>query len=135
MNVAKPVRRGFTLVELVAVVAILGLLASFALIGYEHSVETAGLKQVQRLLALVDMAKTAWVQRNPGLPFPADEAGRWSGLLTYLPEGTPAATTGMSGSYYCYGNFFPDGYSLLIGDLSTPASARYGMVNVTRLLY
>lgn len=133
MSNTQPRSLGFTLVELISVVALLSILGSFALVGVRRNVETANFKKVLRDLSDVDLAKQTWAETNPDSTFPSDEPSRWTTILPYLPTGTPATasdTTSLGGVVYLAFNFStnkfsPNGYYYAVGRMTQSASAIY----------
>lgn len=72
-------RSGFTLIEMAAVMVIVGTLMSGALIGIPQYLNNLKAKQTQRKMDLVMNALSVYSQRNFRLPCPADTAGATRG--------------------------------------------------------
>ena len=80
--------QGFTLVEIMIVVAIIGLLAAIAIPNFVRARETAQTNACINNLRQIDGAKQQWaLEERAGPTDPVDEAE----LVTYL--GRPGATT------------------------------------------
>ncbi len=64
MNTIKSFRRGFTIIEIIIVVAIIGLLAAIAIPNFHRARETAQLTTIRQNLLLIQGAKTQWAISN-----------------------------------------------------------------------
>jgi type IV pilus assembly protein PilA len=90
MKMVKKAQAGFTLIELMIVVAIIGILAAVAIPQYQNYITRAKLSKVSPTVDPIKLAIAEYVQTNGAFPTAASD---WTGLgLT----GAPAATTEVS---------------------------------------
>ena len=106
MNVTKKAQKGFTLIELMIVVAIIGILAAIAFPSYQDYVKQGKLSEAMSALANGRVKMEQYYQDNH----------------TYSPGLTPAATT----------NF---GYALSSVGLTTYTITATGTGNISSFIY
>ncbi|WP_414694227.1 pilin [Oxalicibacterium sp.] len=93
MKMLKKAQAGFTLIELMIVVAIIGILAAVAIPQYQNYVIRAKLSKVATAVDPVKLAVAEFAQNNGGVA--SIEADPWATLG--LGEDGPTATTEVSG--------------------------------------
>ena len=125
---------GFTLVELVAVVAILAILGTGALLGLRHHRDSANFRKVVRDLNAIDLAKQTWQAFHPSESWPTNELDRWRCVTNYLGSVALGAESPVGSGYFSCEGFAPEGFSYQIGEFTSPAAALHGSQPVKRPL-
>jgi prepilin-type N-terminal cleavage/methylation domain-containing protein len=128
--------RGYTLIELMITVAILGVLSLLAVAGYRHWTRTAHLAEAENVVAHIRDAEEAFRSENgayldvsgnlgKGYSYPSQNPGafvtEWGGACGWCKG---AGWTGLPGHSSGAVNF---GYSV-IADAAIPASTRVGSI-------
>ena len=127
-------QRGFTLAEIIVVVALLAILGTGALIGLKRSRDNTALRKTVQNLSAIDLAKQTWQRFHPLGTWPTNEADRWSAVAEHLNL-TGAAVEMPAGSGYCsWDGFTPEGYAYRIGSLAEPAGGQCNGTQITRPL-
>jgi len=125
---------GFTLVELVAVVALLAILGTGALLGLKPQRESVNFRKVVRDLNAIDLAKQTWQTFHPDEAWPTTEVERWRCVTNYLGAIPLGAESPAGSGYFSFEGFAPEGFSYQVGELTSPASALHGNQPVKRPL-
>jgi len=96
MNVSKKMQAGFTLIELMIVVAIIGILAAVALPAYQDYTARAKVTEVNLQVGSCKGALSEFIQANAQFPADADAAGCSSTVETkYMAKGLTVSNTGL----------------------------------------
>ena len=120
-------KAGFSLVEIVAVVVLLAILAAGSIAGLRVQRDNANLRQVTQALSAIDQAKQNWRLFHNSDTWPSDEPSRWllvQGSLNSTATGFVCALSGYS-TYNSYDRVTPNNYYFQIGDEGSPSSAIY----------
>lgn len=127
-------QHGFTLAEIVVVVALLAILGTGALVGLKRQRDNAALRKTIQNLNAIDLAKTTWQKFHPDDNWPANEVDRWNAIAGYLNLPVTAAETPAGSGFYSVPGFSPDGHTYHVGTLSEPADGKSEGVKITRPL-
>lgn len=127
-------QRGFTLAEIIVVVALLAILGTGALIGLKRQRDNAAFRKTVQNLSAIDLAKATWQKFHPDDTWPANEIDRWSAIAGYLNLSETATETPAGGGYYSVQGFTPEGHTYRVGTLAEPAGGKCDGMNVTRPL-
>lgn len=99
MNISKKVQKGFTLIELMIVVAIIGILAAVALPAYQDYTTRAKVTEVNLQVGACKNNVSEYIQSNNAFPASADAAGCSTTVTTkYMKAGMTVSAAGVIGS-------------------------------------
>ncbi len=127
-------QRGFTLAEIIVVIALLAILGTGALIGLKRSRDNTALRKTVQNLSAIDLAKQTWQRFHPNDTWPANELDRWSAVAQHLNLTGAAVETPAGSGYYYWAGFTPEGYAYHIGSLAEPAGGQCNGTQITRPL-
>lgn len=125
---------GFTLAEIIVVVALLAILGTGALVGLKRQRDNAAVRRTIQNLNAIDLAKATWQKFHPEGVWPSNEADRWSAIAGYLNFSGSAIETPPGSGFYSLAGFSPDGHAYHVGTLSEPADGKCDDVTITRPL-
>ena len=91
----KKVQQGFTLIELMIVVAIIGILAAVALPAYQDYTTRAKISEVMAAASACKTGVAEFIQTNGAFPADADAAGCSTGATKYVAAGTTVGAAGL----------------------------------------
>jgi prepilin-type N-terminal cleavage/methylation domain-containing protein len=118
-------KKGFTLVEMIGVVALLSILTAGAVVGLMQQRSNTSMGKLLQCLSAVDQAKQSWQMFNPNATFPSDEPSRWSAISVYLNTSAVQVSPVSTYGYNSYNGFFPSTqYLVLINGINTPCQAQ-----------
>lgn len=98
LNTIQRAQRGFTLIELMIVVAIVGILSAVAYPSYMSQVRKSRRSDAIQALALLQQAQERWRSNNTTYATNAVMTTLWPNGLGFLPLGATSTTS--SGGYY-----------------------------------
>lgn len=125
---------GFTLAEIIVVVALLAILGTGALVGLKRQRDNATVRRTIQNLNAIDLAKATWQKFHPEGVWPSNEGDRWSAIAGYLDFSGTAIETPTGSGFYSLAGFSPDGHAYHVGTLSEPADGKCDGVTITRPL-
>ena len=103
-----PSRKAFTLIEMVGVVALLGILTAGAVVGLMQQRDNAEMNKVLQCLSAIDQAKQTWLAFSTTNLWPADEPSRWAAISGYLNTTSTMVFPANNNSYNAFNGFLPD---------------------------
>ncbi len=125
---------GFTLVEIIAVVALLAILGTGALVGLKQARDNTAFRKAVQDLNAIDLAKQTWQRFHPNDTWPTNEPDRWNAVAGQLNLTGSAVETPAGSGYYYWDRFTPAGYAFHIGSLADPAAGQCNGTQITRPL-
>ena len=121
-------KKAFNLIELTAVVVLLTLLSTGAIIGLRKQREAVNSSKLLQCLDAIDQAKQTWRVFNPQATWPDNEAQRWQELQTFLKADASIKPPVATDDYNKYTGFLPDAkYSIWIRGVNEPCRAKKGI--------
>lgn len=115
---------GFTLVELIVVVALMALLGTGAVMGLKRSRDNAAFRKSAQNLNAIDLAKQTWQRFHPDDIWPATEAERWAAVAEGLKLSGSAIESPAGSGFFFLPGFAPEGHAYRVGDLEDPAAGQ-----------
>jgi len=128
------IQDGFTLVEIIAVVALLAILGTGALVGLKQSRDNTAFRKAVQDLNAIDLAKRTWQRFHPNDTWPTNEPDRWNAVAGNLSLRGGAVETPAGSGYYYWDGFTPSGCAFHIGSLAEPAAGQWNGTQITRPL-
>ena len=120
-----PSRKAFTLIEMVGVVALLGILTAGAVVGLMQQRDNAEINKVLQCLSAIDQAKQTWLAFSTTNLWPADEPSRWAAISGYLNTTSIMVFPANNNSYNAFNGFLPDQkYQVWIQGVTQPCQAQ-----------
>lgn len=127
-------QRGFTLAEIIVVVALLAILGTGALVGLKRQRDNAAFRKTVQNLNAIDLAKATWQKFHPDAIWPANELDRWSAIAGYLNLSATAIEIPAGSGYYSMPGFTPEGHTYRVGTTAEPSEGKSDGVRITRPL-
>jgi len=127
-------QHGFTLAEIIVVVALLAILGTGALIGLKRQRDNAAFRKTVQNLNAIDLAKETWQKFHPDDAWPTNEIDRWSAIAGHLNLAGTAVESPAGSGYCCVEGFTPEGHTYHIGTLAAPADGQCNGAQITRPL-
>ena len=125
---------GFTLAEIIVVVALLAILGTGALVGLKRQRDNAAFRRTVQNLNAIDLAKQTWQKFHPDEIWPTNELDRWSVIFTGLNLSGTAVESPAGGGFYYVEGFTPEGYTYRVGTVGEPAEGQCNGATVNRPL-
>lgn len=127
-------QRGFTLAEIIVVVALLAILGTGALVGLKRQRDNAAFRKTVQNLNAIDLAKATWQKFHPDAVWPVNELDRWSAIAGYLNLSETATETPAGSGYYSVPVFTPEGHTYRVGTIAEPSEGKCDGARITRPL-
>lgn len=119
-------RKAFTLVELVAVVALLSLLTMGAVLGLKKQKENSDFNKALQCLGAIDQAKQSWQMFHPNETWPTNEGDRWTSITLYLKTSTAMVNPIDNTGFNALDGFFPSqNFKVQLGNVGDPCKGEY----------